>query len=239
MLAQALKTRLIEHFRQSIRWCFDSAAEYLSIFKMPHTIVGAMAIGLMLVLTNSPDARAQTPMARPGPKFELVDQHGRRITDADLRAKPNVIHFGFTRCPVICPTTLYELAGYMRELGPLVDDINFIFVTVDPLRDTPSFMAEYMESFDRRIIGLSGGPTQIAALAAGLGAEFAKVPTSGNDYTMEHSVQAFLLETGWRNPSTIYMGDGSNEAKVLQVLRTLIEMGPPRSVSAPVAERVR
>ena len=131
MLAQALKTRLIEHFRQSIRWCFDSAAECLSIFTLPHTIVGAMAIGLMLVLTNSPDARAQTPMARPGPKFELVDQHGRRITDADLRAKPNVIHFGFTRCPVICPTTLYELAGYMRELGPLVDDINFIFVTVD------------------------------------------------------------------------------------------------------------
>ena len=222
-----------------MRWCFNAAATCISSLAMSRTVARAMAIGLMLVLTNGPDAGAQTPIVRPGPKFELVDQHGRRITDADLRAKPNVIHFGFTRCPVICPTTLYELAGYMRELGPLVDDINFIFVTVDPLRDTPSFMAEYMESFDRRIIGLSGGPTQIAALAAGLGAEFAKVPTSGNDYTMEHSVQAFLLETGWRNPSTIYMGDGSNEAKVLQVLRTLIEMGPPRSVSAPVAERVR
>jgi protein SCO1/2 len=197
------------------------------------------AMSLLVVLANGPSATAQSSIAKPGLKFELVDQQGRRITDADLKGKPSVIHFGFTRCPVVCPTTLYELAGHMRELGNLADDINFVFVTVDPARDTPSFLAEYIESFDRRIICLSGDPQQIAALASGLGAVYSRVETSGGDYTVEHSVNAFLLDAGWQTVSTLYMGDGSNEAKVLQVLRSLASAGEPRKIATPNTNQTR
>lgn len=197
------------------------------------------AMSVIIGLTVSVCAGAQATKLAPGPTFTLIDQHGRAITAADLGAKPSVIHFGFTRCPVICPTTLYELAGHMRELGPLADEINVLFVTVDPDRDTPSFLAEYIESFDRRIIGLSGDASQIAALAAHVGATYTKVPTSGDDYTMEHSVNAFLVEAGWRQVSLLYMGDGSSEAKVMQALRNLVGSDGPRKMAAPMAGPTR
>ncbi len=109
----------------------------------------------------------------------------------------------------------------MRELGPLADGINFVFVSVDPERDTPAHLKEYIASFDSRIIGLSGDPSQIAALAGWLGAEFSKVTSSNGDYIMEHTINAFLISKGGSSLTKIYMGNDSKEQQVLQALRDL------------------
>lgn len=162
------------------------------------------------------------PMAREGPAFELVDQAGRRVTARDLASKPSVIHFGYTKCPAICPTTLYEVATRMRELGTIAGEINFVFVTVDPGHDTPAVLADYVASFDARIIALSGAVDQITALASGLGATFRRHESGDGEYSFDHSVAAFLLERGWRRGPTLYMGVDSNEPQVLEALRHLV-----------------
>lgn len=161
------------------------------------------------------------PPARTGPDFELVDQAGRRTTARDLASKPSVLHFGYTKCPAICPTTLYEVAARMRELGTTAGEINFVFVTVDPGHDTPAVLADYVASFDERIIALSGDPDQVAALASGLGATFRRYDSGNGEYSFDHSVGAFLLERGWRRGPALYMGVDSNEPQVLEALRRL------------------
>jgi protein SCO1 len=163
-------------------------------------------------------AVAQSPGV---PSFELIDQHGRRFTQAELLAKPSVVHFGFTSCPVICPTTLYEVGMRMRELGAAADRINFVFVTVDPERDTVAHLKTYIESFDRRIVGLSGDKTQIGALAAWVGATFSKIDTGMGDYTMDHSLNAFLIARGGQSVTPLYMGDHAKERAVMEALQAL------------------
>jgi protein SCO1 len=191
------------------------------IFPSRPWVVIALARVAMLVVAMVgllPVAIAQMPSV---PSFELRDQHGRQFSEAELLAKPSVIHFGFTRCPVICPTTLYELGQRMRELGPLADGINFVFVTVDPERDTPAHLKTYIESFDSRIVGLSGDNAQIGALAAWVGATFSKIDNGTGDYSMDHSVNAFLIARGGTAVTPLYMGDNAKEQAVMQALRAL------------------
>ena len=93
------------------------------------------AAALCFILANRAVA---TDAVKPAvAAFMLVDQDGRSFTDADLRDRPTVIHFGFTHCPVVCPTTFYEVTERLNDLGPLADQIRFVFVTIDPQRDTP------------------------------------------------------------------------------------------------------
>lgn len=170
----------------------------------------------------------------PGPAFSLVDQNGRRVTQADLSDRPVLLHFGFTSCPAICPTTLYEVAERMRELGPQqAARIHFVFVSVDPERDTPEMLKTFVGSFDERIIALSGSGEQVAALARGLGARFEKVPgTTDGDYTMDHSVNGYLLSRGWRQKGSLYFGADSRADKALGALRELIGEGDAKPGTA-------
>jgi protein SCO1 len=177
-----------------------------------------LAIFAMATLASVAVAVAQSTSV---PSFELTDQHGQRFTQAELLAKPSVIHFGFTSCPVICPTTLYEVGTRMRELGPVADGINFVFVTVDPERDTVAHLKTYIESFDSRIVGLSGDKAQIGALAAWVGATFSKIDNGTGDYTMDHSLNAFLIARGGQVVTPLYMGDNAKEQAVMQALRAL------------------
>lgn len=157
-----------------------------------------------------------------GPRFRLMDQYNRVVDDRQLASKPAVIHFGFTHCPVICPTTVLELAEYMRELGALADDIRFVFVTVDPERDTPDLLRGYLESFDPRIIGLSGEPREIKALASGLGAQFARQPLADGGFTYDHTVFGYLMGPGWKSEGPLFMGTGSSRERVIKRLKGLL-----------------
>jgi protein SCO1 len=101
-----------------------------------------------------------------GGPFELVRADGSTITDKDISGAPHAMFFGFTHCPEICPTTLFEAAGWLQKLGPDGDRLKVYFITVDPERDTPDVLKDYVSSFDPRITGITGAPDRIAKMLA-------------------------------------------------------------------------
>jgi protein SCO1/2 len=169
-----------------------------------------------------------------GPSFTLIDQNAKSVTAADLLGKPTLIHFGFTHCPVVCPTTLFELAELMKDLGPRANQVNFVFVTVDPERDTPALLKQYVANFDERFIALGGTPDAVEAFAKGFNAAYAKVQ-QGDSYTIDHTVHGYLLDRDWIKQGTIYAGADSNRARVVAALKTLLDDKPlnlPKSARA-------
>src|SRR3954469_2272165 len=117
-----------------------------------------LCFGIVLLVTgpSAPPSGAQTP-AIGGP-FSLTDQNGRTFTDQDLKGRPFLVFFGFTHCPDVCPTTLFEVSEILRALGPDADRARALFITVDPERDTPAAMKDYLSSFDPHLTGLTGDP---------------------------------------------------------------------------------
>jgi protein SCO1/2 len=128
-----------------------------------------------------------------GGPFALVDSEGRPTTEKDLLGQPTLMFFGFTHCPDICPTTLTQVSEVFRELGPDAK-VRALFVTVDPERDTPASMKNYLASFDPRIRGLSGGRPAIDAALKAYRVYAKKVPTSSGDYTMDHTALVYLMD---------------------------------------------
>ncbi|RUU51815.1 SCO family protein, partial [Mesorhizobium sp. M2C.T.Ca.TU.009.01.2.1] len=122
-----------------------------------------------------------------GAPFTLVDQKGAPITEAAFRGHPSVVFFGFTHCPEVCPTTLFELAGWLKTMGDSGKNLNAYFVTVDPERDTPETMNTYVSNFSDRITGITGDPDKVHAMAKAFGIYWKKVDTGDGDYTMDHT----------------------------------------------------
>lgn len=100
-----------------------------------------------------------------GGPFSLVNHRGERVTQDTFKGKPTVYFFGFTHCPEVCPTTLFEMSQHLKELGPDADRLNVVFVTVDPEWDTPELLKTYLESFDPRIVAFTGTPEEMAVAA--------------------------------------------------------------------------
>ena len=141
--------------------------------------------------------------ARIGGPFELVTHEGRPFSERDLSGKPYVIFFGFTRCPDVCPTTLLDMTNRLEELKGDADKLRILFVTIDPERDTPEFLADYMKSFDKRIIGLTGTREQVALIAKGYRVIYEKVPGSGGDYSMNHTATVYLFDAAGNFSGTL------------------------------------
>jgi protein SCO1/2 len=121
--------------------------------------------------------------------FRLVDQNGRAVTEKEFRGKPTAWFFGFRNCPDVCPTTVADLSQVLDRHSPDADKLNVVFVTVDPERDTPEVLRQYLASFHPRIVGLIGSPEEIAAMAKGHFVHQAKVPMKDGRYTMEHTLK--------------------------------------------------
>jgi protein SCO1/2 len=135
----------------------------------------------------------QSALAIGGP-FTLVDAHDAVVTQRDFLGKPSAIFFGYTHCPDVCPTTLMDLTELMKAMGPAADKLNVAFVTVDPERDTPAELANYLSSFDPRIRGLTGTDAQIAAIAKAYQVYYKRVPDAvGAGYSMDHTASVFLM----------------------------------------------
>lgn len=130
-----------------------------------------------------------------GAPFVLVDQKGAAITEAAFRGQPSAVFFGFTHCPEVCPTTLVELDGWLKQLGDGGKNIRAYFVSVDPERDTPEVMNNYVSNVSDRIIGITGEPAKIQAMAKSFGIYSKKVETEGGDYTMDHTASVLLLDS--------------------------------------------
>ena len=133
------------------------------------------------------------PIAGIGGPFSLVDHRGKHVTERDYVGKPTLVFFGFTFCPDVCPTTLFELTNRLKELGPEAERLNVVFITVDPERDTPQQLALYLSSFDPRIIGLSGSEEDIAAAMKAYRVYARKIPLKDGGYTMDHTATIYLM----------------------------------------------
>ncbi len=147
---------------------------------------------------------ATGPASLPiGGPFTLTDQRGRAVTERDFRGRPMAVFFGFTHCPDICPTTLGEFAAYMEALGADAERMHWVFITVDPARDTSEHLARYMELFDPRVVALTGTEAQVADAARQFRVIYRRVPLDGGGYTMDHSASTFLLDAQGRFAGTI------------------------------------
>lgn len=138
--------------------------------------------------------RARTAPGGFGAPFTLVDQRGAPITEAAFRGQPSALFFGFTHCPEVCPTTLFELDGWLKQLGPEGKDIKAYFISIDPERDTPEVMNTYVSNVSDRITGITGEPAKVEAMAKAFGIYFRKVETEDGDYTMDHTASVILLD---------------------------------------------
>jgi protein SCO1/2 len=155
-----------------------------------------------------------------GGPFTLTTQTGATLSDADLRGKPFAVFFGFTHCPEVCPTTLWEMSEALKALGPDADQLKVLFISVDPQRDTPPFLATYLQSFDPRIVGLTGTEAEIDAVGKAYRAYWRKVPTEDGDYTMDHTASVFLMDRQGRFAGTIAYEEQAPSR--LQKLRRLV-----------------
>lgn len=167
--------------------------------------VSALIFGVVWFAGSSldlPDVRRLPLAATIGGPFELTAQDGSRFSSARLAGKPYALFFGFTQCPDVCPTTLLEMSNNLRQLGEKAAGLKVLFISVDPERDTVDHMKAYLTNFDDRIVGLTGTPAEIAAVAKAYRAIYEKVPTSGG-YTLNHTASIYLMNSAGRLVSTI------------------------------------
>jgi protein SCO1/2 len=157
-------------------------------------LVAALTLlATILVLVPEPQQnQSRVPIGGP---FRLTSHEGKPFTDQDLKGKPFVVFFGFTHCPEVCPTTLYDLTQDLESLGKDADRLRVAFITVDPAQDTPELMKTYLSSFDPRIVGLTGTEEEIAAAARAYKVYYRKVPLDSGGYTMDHTASIFLMDS--------------------------------------------
>jgi protein SCO1/2 len=127
------------------------------------------------------------------PRYLLQDVNGRATMPDDYRGHYQLISFGYTFCPDVCPTTLTEMAAVLKDLGPQAARLRTIFISVDPERDTLKVLRDYTAFFDPRIIGLTGSPALVSHAASNFKVRYQKVPKEGGNYAMDHSAGMFLL----------------------------------------------
>ena len=144
-----------------------------------------------------------------GRDFALNDASGKPRTLADYRGKAVVIFFGYTQCPDVCPTTLAELAEVMKKLGPDADRVQVLFVTIDPERDTPQLLAQYVPAFDPRFMGLYGDAAATERTAKEFKILYQKQPGAlPGSYTMDHSAGSYIFDTKGRLRLYVSYGQG-------------------------------
>src|SRR5437762_9563588 len=163
-------------------------------------VLGAFLAGLAFCFTvvllvsermSPPDAPKTAAIGGP---FQLVDQNGATVTDQDFKGHPFLVFFGFTHCPEVCPTALFDISEIFGKLGPDADKVNALFVTVDPERDTPQALKEYLSSFNPRLTGVGGDADALAAVAKAYRVYYKKVPLKDGDYTMDHTAIVYLMD---------------------------------------------
>ena len=161
-------------------------------------LAGVALFGAIVVMFDFFSMPAAQTVATIGGPFRLTDQNGRTVSDQDLKGHPFLVFFGFTHCPDVCPTTLFEVSEILRSLGPDANGTRALFITVDPERDTPSVMKDYVSNFDPHVSGLTGDPAAIAAVAKAYRVYYKKVPLDDGGYTVDHTAIVYLMDRNGR-----------------------------------------
>src|SRR3546814_481801 len=160
-------------------------------------VLGAVTLGyaVVRVLTSDPSSGAGFGEPLIGGSFSLVDGEGRARTDEDFRGELMFVYFGFTFCPDVCPTELQAMGQALDRLGSDAEQVQPIFITIDPERDTPEIVGQYVKSFHPRMVGLTGSPEQVAAAAKAYRVYYRKATVEGSsDYLMDHSSIVYLMD---------------------------------------------
>ena len=184
---------------------------------LPIIVLGvslALLAGAVWVTLAPHDPGSPAPSAIGG-SFHLVDQDGRNVTQDDFKGQPVLVFFGFTHCPDVCPTTLFEISEVMRKLGS-DKKVRGLFVTVDPERDTPELMKSYLSSFDKRIAGLTGERQAVDEMLKAYRVYSRKVPIEGDNYTMDHSAIIYLMDKQMRFVNALPLQDPDRAIKEIQ-----------------------
>jgi protein SCO1/2 len=172
----------------------------------------SLIVGLLIVFwAMGGVSKVAQPAAIGGP-FQLTDQNGKAVTDKNLKGKPTLIFFGYTHCPDVCPTSLFEISEVLRAMGKDADKVNAVFISVDPERDTPAIMKDYLASFDPHLEGLSGDPAETAKVITSYRVYAKKVPTKDGDYTMDHTALIYLMDRDGRFVSPFNLKRSPEEA---------------------------
>jgi protein SCO1/2 len=166
-------------------------------------VLGVAMLGTtaFLTLRQRGDMSAPLPAAIGGP-FALIDQDGKALTDRDLLGKPFLVFFGYTHCPDVCPTTMFELTEAFKALGP-DKKISALFVTVDPERDTAPILKDYVSNFDPRIQAATGPRESIDRVMKTYRVYARRVPGEGQEYTMDHSAIVYIMDKQGRFVSAL------------------------------------
>lgn len=192
------------------------------IFACVAALVLLVGTGAMIAMKRSRQSAAVATVSIGGP-FVLTSQTGEKVSSEALVGGPFVVFFGFTHCPEVCPTTLWEMSQALEQLGPDAEKLRVFFISVDPNRDTSEVMARYLQSFDDRIVALTGTEEEIAAVGAAYRAYWKKIPMDDGDYTMDHTTSIYMMDPKGRFTGTITYQE---DPKVrLEKLRRLIAGG--------------
>ena len=181
-------------------------------------IAAALAIVTVVVVGGRDRAASDGQVAASGQPlvggdFTLVNQDGRTVDQTLLNGKWSLVFFGFTYCPEFCPTTLAELAAVQQQLGDKAKDLQIVFISIDPERDTPQLLKDYLSSdgFPKGVIGLTGTPEQTAQVAKEYRAFYQKVG-EGETYTMNHSLTVYLMGPDGRFRTAVAYGLGPDKS---------------------------
>ena len=156
-------------------------------------------------------------------EFSLIDHNGNRVTEADFLGRWQLVFFGFTYCPDVCPTTLAYMANVLDRFGGEVERVAPIFITVDPSRDTPEVMAEYVQAFHPKLVGLTGSEAEVAAAAQSFRVYYERMEeeTAPDGYLMAHSGHIYLMTPEGRFEDVFREGDQSAEKMAADVLASM------------------
>ena len=186
----------------------ERQAEGLRTLRLVLWGVVALVVGIGLVAMLAPDRTPPTSDQAAyadliGGPFALTAPDGSRVTDQTLKGTPFAIFFGFTRCPDVCPTTLSRMASLRKQLGKDGDRFRIVFVSVDPGYDSPEDIGRYVELFGTPILGLTGSDAEVNAAVKAYRAFYQKVPTTGDDYTIDHTASVYLMDADGKLQSII------------------------------------
>lgn len=157
-----------------------------------------------------------------GSDFALPDTGGKMHSVADYKGKAVVLFFGYTHCPDVCPTTMAELAQAMQQLGPDARRVQVLFVTVDPARDTPQVLSQYVQAFNPSFVGLRPDDAQLAKVAKDFRVYYAKVPgKTADDYTMNHTAASYVFDPSGQ--LRLFARDGQGAQSWVHDLKLLLD----------------
>jgi protein SCO1 len=184
-------------------------------------LIGAFGGAALLVLSQGGQGPAVQTSGKAliGGPFTLVGRDGKPVTDQAFRGKYMLVFFGFTHCSDICPAELQVMAAALDELGPKANDIIPIFITLDPERDTPMVVSDYVANFSPRFVGLTGTPEQIAAAAKAYRVAYSKFQEdkASSDYSIDHSALVYLM--GKDGEYITHFAYGTPAAQMTETLR--------------------